>query len=69
MSGDKELFEMMKKRSQGGQLPGKAVRFIPEERADRVIALDERIQKLQQKLPGILFLLILLFTFLAGRAL
>lgn len=30
----------------GDKLPGKVVRFLPEERADRVCALDDRIQKI-----------------------
>ena len=48
MSGDKELFEMMQNRSRAGQLPGKTVRFIPEETADTVLKIDARIQKIRQ---------------------
>lgn len=49
MSGDKELFEMMQSRGRNaGQIPGKVVRFIPEETADTVLKIDERIQKIRQ---------------------
>lgn len=36
-----------------GQLPGKRVAFIPAERADKVLALDERIQTIQKLTPYI----------------
>lgn len=49
MSGDKELFEIMKSRGRNsGQLPGKVVRYIPEDTADTVLQIDERIQKIRQ---------------------
>lgn len=70
LDADYEVIGMVNRgHGPGGQLPSKVVHFIPEERADTVLALDERIHKLQKALPGILFGLILLFTFLAGRAL
>ena len=70
MDADYEVIGMVNKgRGPGGQLPSKVVHYIPQERADTVLALDERIRKLQKALPGILFGLILLFTFLTGRAL
>lgn len=35
----------------GGQLPGKVVRFIPEDRADRILALDARVEVLKKIAP------------------
>ena len=67
---DYEVIGMVNRgRGSGGELPRKVVHFVPEERADLVLALDERIRQLQKAMPGILFGLILLFTFLAGQAL
>lgn len=49
MSGDKELFEMMRSRgSSAGQLPGASVHFIPAEDASRVLEIDRRIQKIKR---------------------
>ena len=49
MSGDKELFEMMRSRgTRAGQLPSAAVHFIPAEDAPRVLDIDRRIQKIKQ---------------------
>lgn len=48
MSGDKELFEMMRSRgNSAGQLPGAAVHFIPAADAPRVLDIDRRIQKIK----------------------
>lgn len=69
MDADYQVIQMVNKgHGPGGQLPSKQVHFIPEERADAVIDLDKRIQKMQKALPVILFGLIILFAFLAGRA-
>lgn len=58
---------IMKSRGKGaGKLPGKVVHYIPEERADAVIALDERIAKLQKWAPAILIGATVLVSFLAG---
>ena len=55
MDADYEVISMVNKGRNsdkaGGELPGKVVHFIPEERADTVLALDERIQKLQEAMP------------------
>lgn len=49
MSGDKEIFEMMRSRGNGsGQLPGAVVHYIPAEDAPRVLDIDRRIQKIKQ---------------------
>lgn len=61
--------EMFKNRGRNAdRLPGKAVRFIPEERADAVLELDKRVQKLQKILPAVLLGLTALFAFIAGKA-
>jgi len=45
---------IMKSRGvNGGQLPGKVVRFIPEERADRILALDARVKVLERIAPWV----------------
>lgn len=49
MSGDKELFEMMRSRgTSGGQLPSASVHFIPAADAPRVLGIDRRIQKIKR---------------------
>lgn len=54
----------------GGQLPGKAVRFIPETpRTDAIIALDARIAKLQKYAPFIIGGVTAVISFLAGLSL
>lgn len=35
----------------GGQLPGKVIRFIPESRADQILALDARVEVLKKIAP------------------
>ena len=35
----------------GGQLPGKVIRYIPESRADRILALDARVEVLKKIAP------------------
>lgn len=49
-----------------GQLPKKAVTFIPTERAEAVQQLDQRIQTLRKYAPWILMGAISLISFLAG---
>lgn len=63
------IADMFKNRGHNAnQLPAKVVHFVPEERADLVLALDERIQKIQKALPAMMLAAIIFFTFLAGRA-
>lgn len=60
---------MFKNRGRNAdQLPGKPVRFIPEERADALLELDKRILKLRKILPAVLLGLTALFAFIAGKA-
>lgn len=60
---------IFKKRGQNvGQLPGKEVRFIPEERADAVLELDKRMQKLKKILPLVVLGLAVVLAFAIGRA-
>lgn len=62
---------IMKSRGgNGGQLPGKTVRFIPETpRTDALIALDARIAKLQKYAPFIIGGATAIISFLAGLSL
>lgn len=61
---------IFKKRDQNAdRLPGKAVRFIPEERADAVLELDKRMQKLKKILPLVVLGLVVVLAFAIGRAL
>ena len=54
MDADYEVISMVnKKRNCGGQLPSKMIRFIPEDRADSVLKLDERIQRVRELMPVI----------------
>ena len=54
MDDDFEVISMVnKKRNCGGQLPSKMIRFIPEDRADSVLKLDERIQRVRELMPAI----------------
>ena len=63
-----EIRSIMSSRYQNAnQLPGKAVHFIPESRAASVMALDERIQKIREKMPVIVTCAIIL-SFLIGLA-
>lgn len=48
-----QIRDVMNSRGRNAdKLPGKVVRYIPEERADRVLALDERIQKMKLFAPA-----------------
>ena len=45
---------IMKSRGgNGGQLPGKVIRFIPEDRADRILTLDARVKVLERIAPWV----------------
>lgn len=45
---------IMKSRGgNGGQLPGKVIRYIPENRADRILALDARVKVMERIAPWI----------------
>lgn len=70
MNSDFEVISMVNKgRGPGGELPCKVIHFVPEERADSVLALDARIQKVRKAMPLILFGASVLFAFIAGMAL
>ena len=49
-----------------GKLPGMTVAVIPSDRADRVLALDARIQKIQKIAPFVIGGMIMVISFLAG---
>lgn len=37
----------------GGQLPGKVIRYIPDSRADRILELDARVEMLKRYSPWV----------------
>lgn len=52
LDADYEVMNMVhRKRSTGGELPGKTLTFIPTERAERVSQLDARIEQLRKIMP------------------
>jgi hypothetical protein len=64
---DMEVIAMVNNRKgRGGQLPGKVVRYIPEERAGAVLALDARIEKLRSRIPGLAILMAIILALLIG---
>lgn len=67
MDADYEVISMVnRKRGPGGQLPGKQLTFIPSERAERVEALDLRIQQIKKIMPFVGAGGIALVSFLIG---
>lgn len=68
MDADYEVISMVnRKAGRGGQLPGKAIRFIPEETAPTVLAIDRRIQQIREHMPVIATAVVAL-AFLIGLA-
>lgn len=61
----RDIFDHRGTRS--GQLPGRIIRFIPEERADTVLALDARILKIRENMP-VIVICGLILSFLLGLA-
>lgn len=52
IDADFEVINMVNRgRGAGGELPTVKLAFIPSDRADRVLALDQRIQNIQNALP------------------
>ena len=69
LDADYEVISMVnRKAGRGGQLPGKAVHFIPEENAPAVLAIDKRIQQIREHMPQIVTGAVVL-SFLIGLAL
>lgn len=67
MDADYEVISMVnRKRGPGGQLPGKQLTFIPSDRAERVEALDHRIQKMKKIMPFVGAGAVALGSFLMG---
>ena len=67
MDADYEVISMVnRKRGPGGQLPRKVCTFIPAERAERVEALDLRIQQIRKIMPFLCAGSIALVAFLVG---
>jgi hypothetical protein len=51
-NADYEVIRMVNRgHGPGGELPSVALSFIPKDRADRVAALDHRIQQLRAATP------------------
>lgn len=66
---DMEVISMVNnRRSRSGQLPGKAVHYIPEERAKVVLDLDYRIERMRNALPGLALAVVVVFAALIGLA-
>ena len=65
-----QIRQIMDSRNMGrGQLPSAVVTVIPAGRADRVMALDERLQKLQKIAPAVILAASAAISFLAGLSL
>lgn len=70
LDADYEVISMCnRKRGPGGQLPGRVVHFVPEERAERVLELDRRMEKLQRVMPIVGPVVIAAVSLLIGRTL
>ena len=65
---DMEVISMVNnRRAEAGQLPGKAIHFIPEETAPVVLEIDRRIQQIREHMPVIATAAVAL-AFLIGLA-
>ena len=68
IDADYEVISMVNRgRGAGGELPTVKMAFIPSDRADRVLELDQRIQAIREKSPLIATVLVVL-AFLIGLA-
>lgn len=66
IDADYEVINMVNRgHGSGGELPSVKLSFIPADRADRVLALDQRIQKLRQFSPLIAAAMVLM-SFVLG---
>lgn len=66
---DMEVISMVNnRRAEAGQLPGKAIHYIPEQRAAVVLDLDKRIEKFRNALPILAFWAIVLAALVVGAA-
>lgn len=51
---DNEVFAFFsKEKGTGGELPGHVIHYIPENRAEQVLALDKRIETAKKAMPMI----------------
>lgn len=63
---DMEVIRMVNNRhKQAGQLPNKAIHYIPEERAEQVLDLDIRLEKLRNSIPALAVAAAAVFLLLA----
>ena len=68
MDADYEVISMVnRKAGRGGELPGKALHFIPEETAPVVLEIDRRIRQIREHMPVIATAVVAL-AFLFGLA-
>lgn len=66
---DLEVIAMVNnRRDEAGQLPGKAIHYIPEQRAAVVLDLDKRLEKYRNALPILAFWAIVLAALVVGAA-
>ena len=64
-NADYEVIGMVNRKA--GQLPRKSLTFIPTERAERVEALDRRIQQFRKVAPYVCAALIAIISMMIGR--
>ena len=66
---DREVIAMVaNRRNQTGNLPAKAIHYIPEERAGVVLDLDRRIEQLRNALPAIAIAATVICALIIGTA-
>lgn len=69
MDADNEVISMVnRKKDNSGQLPRVTMHFVPAERAETVLALDERIQSMKNALPWMVTGAIGVLCFILGTA-
>jgi len=68
LDADYEVISMVNRGHGVGELPAVKLAFIPSDRADRVLELDQRIQAIREKSPLIAAVAVVL-AFLIGLAL
>ena len=66
MDADYEVISMVnRKAGRGGELPGKVVRYIPEQDAPAVMGIAHRIQQIREHMPMIVTAIVAI-AFLIG---
>ena len=66
MDADYEVISMVnRKAGRGGELPGKVVRYIPEQDAPAVMGIAHRVQQIREHMPMIVTAFVVI-AFLIG---